>query len=121
METRLSLAPGQNGTKKLLARFGERLVRVRYRHDTERKVRIKTVELIVETVPWTTRHRVSRLQAERKANVRVAFNETDLRRKILSAGGIWIAEWKVWELEWGKVVALGLRRRVVTTGGDRSR
>jgi len=25
METRLSLAPGQNGTKKLLARYGDRL------------------------------------------------------------------------------------------------
>jgi hypothetical protein len=33
METRLSLAPGQNGTKKLLARYGERLVCVRYRYD----------------------------------------------------------------------------------------
>lgn len=31
METRLSLAPGQNGTRKLRARYGERLVCVRYR------------------------------------------------------------------------------------------
>jgi hypothetical protein len=29
METRLTLRPGQSGTKKLLERFGERLVRVR--------------------------------------------------------------------------------------------
>jgi len=28
METRLTLRPGQNGTKKLLERYGERLVRV---------------------------------------------------------------------------------------------
>jgi hypothetical protein len=49
METRLTLAPGQNGTKKLLARYGDRLVCVRYRYDSERAVRHKTVELIVET------------------------------------------------------------------------
>ena len=30
METRLTLRPGQSGTKKLLERYGERLVRVRY-------------------------------------------------------------------------------------------
>lgn len=28
METRLTLRPGQNGTKKLVERYGERLVRV---------------------------------------------------------------------------------------------
>ncbi len=55
METRLSLAPGQNGTKKLLATYGERLLRVRYRYDAARGVRHKTVELIVETTPWNPR------------------------------------------------------------------
>jgi hypothetical protein len=57
METRLSLVPGQNGTKKLLARCGERLVCVRYRYDAARKARHKTVELIVETTPWTPNRR----------------------------------------------------------------
>ena len=47
METRLSPSPRQNGTKKLLATYGERLVCVRYRYDTQRRVRQKTVELIV--------------------------------------------------------------------------
>lgn len=55
VETRLSLAPGQNGTKKLLATYGERLLRVRYRYDAARGVRHKTVELIVETTPWNPR------------------------------------------------------------------
>lgn len=32
METRLTLRPGQSGTKKLLERFGERLVRERAKH-----------------------------------------------------------------------------------------
>lgn len=35
MQARLKLKPGQNGTKKHLARYGERLVCVRYRYDVE--------------------------------------------------------------------------------------
>ena len=33
METRLTLRPGQPGTRKLVERYGERLVRVRYVYD----------------------------------------------------------------------------------------
>ena len=60
METRLSLVPGQNGPKKLAARYGERLVCVRYRYDAQRKVRHKTVELIVETTLLVPRARNAR-------------------------------------------------------------
>ena len=65
METRLSLVPGQNGTKKLVTRYGDRLVCVRYRYDAQRKVRHKTVELIVETTPWDPRARRHVLRASR--------------------------------------------------------
>jgi hypothetical protein len=37
METRLTLRPGMPGTKKLQARFGDRLVCVRYLYDRERR------------------------------------------------------------------------------------
>lgn len=50
--TRLTLRPGQNGTKKLQDKYGERLLAVRYRYDPARRVRIKTVELIEEQLPW---------------------------------------------------------------------
>jgi len=75
METRLSLAPGQNGTKKLLARYGERLVCVRYRYDRARKVRHKTVELIVETTAWEPNRRNPRREPEDMVAVRIAFSE----------------------------------------------
>jgi hypothetical protein len=45
-ETRLTLRPGQPGTKKLMEFFGSKLVRVRYRY--KGKYRLKTVELIVD-------------------------------------------------------------------------
>lgn len=44
--------PGSNGTKKLVERYGERLVCVRYRYDEERRKRIKTVELVEEESAW---------------------------------------------------------------------
>ena len=72
METRLSLAPGQNGTKKLLATYGERLVRVRYRYDAARGVRHKTAELIVETTRWNPRQRNARREPEDRAETRPA-------------------------------------------------
>jgi hypothetical protein len=53
LKTRLTLAPGANGTKKLVERYGQRLVCVRYRYDRERRTRIKTVELIEDESPWT--------------------------------------------------------------------
>jgi hypothetical protein len=36
METRLTLRPGMPGTKKLVARYGDRLVCVRYLYDETR-------------------------------------------------------------------------------------
>ena len=48
----LILKPGQRGTKKLCAEYGERLLCVRYRYDEERRKRPKTVELEVDEVDW---------------------------------------------------------------------
>jgi hypothetical protein len=117
METRLSLAPGQNGTKKLLARYGKRLLRVRYRYDAERKVRHKTVELIVDTTPWQPSRRNARRVQDMVA-VRIAFSETELRERIKAAGGIWRHKQRLWEADWKTVVDLGLQARVVDGGAS---
>lgn len=116
METRLSLAPGQNGTKKLLARYGERLVRVRYRYDAERKLRLKTVELIVESVAWNPRPRNRRRQPHDLVGVSIGYGETELRRRIQAAGGIWRPRQRLWEIDWKSVRELGLEGRVVDAG-----
>ncbi len=113
METRLSLAPGQNGTKKLFARYGERLICVRYRYDTRRGVRHKTVELIVETTPWNPRQRNARREPHDMVVVRIEYSETALRERIKAAGGIWRHRHKLWEVDWKTVRDLGLQARVV--------
>ena len=53
MEARATLRPGQKATKKLVARFGDRLICVRYRYDTTRRKRFTAVELIVDETDWT--------------------------------------------------------------------
>ena len=55
MDTKLTLKPGQRGTKKLVKEYGDRLVCVRYRYDGENNMRYKTVELIVDTTKWSPR------------------------------------------------------------------
>ncbi|MGC8801922.1 MAG: hypothetical protein C0184_10215 [Chloroflexus aggregans] len=57
MRTRLKLKPGQRGTKKLQALYGDRLICVRYRYDAENGRRLKTIELIVEEKAWMPRDR----------------------------------------------------------------
>ncbi|MGH9891591.1 MAG: hypothetical protein ACREA0_06340, partial [bacterium] len=108
MEVRLKLKPGQNGTRKLLEQYGDRLVCVRYRYDRTHRRRYKTVELIVDEGPWTPRPRRNEMVA-----VALRFDESDLRLKVMNAGGIWRPRQRLWELPYGKVIELGLRARMV--------
>lgn len=112
METRLTLTPGQNGTRKLHARYGERLVCVRYRYDAGRKVRHKTVELIVETTPWNPRQHNARRVPHDRVGVRIAYSEAEMCERIKAAGGIWRHRHKLWEVDWKTVRELGLQARV---------
>jgi len=50
MKVRRKLLPGQPGTSKLLDQYGEDLVCVRYRYDAEQKIRLKTIEIIVNEI-----------------------------------------------------------------------
>ena len=111
METRLTLRPGQNGTKKLLERYGERLVRVRYLYDPQAGRRLKTVELIVESIAWRPRH--SRRRDDEIVAVRIAYQETDLRERAKRLGAVWRPAQKLWEITWRDAKRLGIGNRVM--------
>lgn len=115
METRLTLRPGQNGTRKLAERFGKRLVRVRYRYDEILRKRYTTVELIVAESDWTPRDRKPRAThpPDEMVYVRVAYGEEGLRAKLKALGAIWRPRQKLWELPWGVARGLGIDDRVV--------
>jgi hypothetical protein len=93
------------------------LVCVRYRYDAQRRKRFKTVELIVEERAWAPA--VPPEAEEQLAGVRIAVAEVELRGRIKQAGGRWDAQRQVWELQYGRVVALGLTKRIVEHGGAR--
>jgi len=114
MRTRLTLHPDQDGAKQLRERYGERLVCVRYRYDEATKERWKTVELIIEKSAWEPSQ--PKWQADTLVALQVAAQERELRQRVKAAGGKWNPKEVVWELPYGRVVALGLTERVVSKG-----
>ena len=113
MRTQVTLQPGQKGTKKLRDRYGDQLVCVRYRYDAARQRWLKTVELIVEEVPWRA-ERAARKGAE-KVGVRVDVHEVALQRQVKLAGGRWNPAHRVWELRRDQALKLGLNDRIAQT------
>ena len=110
---RLSLKPGQPGTKGLLAEYGERLVCVRYRYDAQKRRRFKTVELIVDSSEW--RPAGDQAERERMVSLRVDWRELELRQRVKAAGGIWDGSNRVWWLAAGLAEELGLRSHIDDT------
>jgi len=108
MKVKLKLNPGDRGTKKLVAQYGEKLVCVRYRYDEERGRRLKTIELIIEDIPYRQVPAKST-----KVSVKTQISEKELHQMIRNAGGRWDREKKVWKMTYGEAVKLGLRDRVV--------
>ena len=96
MKIGLHLKPGQKGTKKLLDKYGDRLICVRYRYDKERKKRLKTIELIVEEVDWDP---IKTIQSVNEiVYVQVNLEEKELQKRIKAVGGKWNYKKKLWEI-----------------------
>ena len=96
------LSPKTPGAKRYASQYGETLVCVRYREDPHGKRRLTTVELIVDERPLPV-----------PAGVRIAYGETELRRQVKAAGGIWDAERRLWRLPKTVIRKLKLEHRVV--------
>jgi len=110
MRAKRKLLPGQPGTQKLLAQYGDDLVCVRYRYDPDAKKRIKTVELIVDEAPWQKNPR--RIPPNKIVGIRVNYSETELRRLVKAAGGKWNPRKQLWLLPYREVKELNLTGRI---------
>lgn len=111
MAVKRKLLPGEPGTKRLLKKYGESLLCVRYRYDAERHVRMTTVELVEDESPW--QRRASRIPANKIVNIAVTYTEEEIRRLVKAAGGRWNPEKKLWELAYKEVLNLGFEDRIV--------
>lgn len=112
MKTRLVIRPGQNGTKKLVGKYGARLLAVRYRYDEAGRRRLKTVELIEEELPWNPPLPRNR-DPDELVLIRIGYEEVALREAVKSAGGRWQQDRKLWQLRYAVVYGLELEGRIV--------
>jgi len=115
MRTIKKLLPGMDGTKKLVDRYGDKLVCVRYRMDDRRNRKVKTVELIIDESSLSTNP--SEIPLNKIMRLDVKDNEALLGRAIRSVGGRWNRTEHVWELPYKQVLAMGLEERIVNKTG----
>jgi hypothetical protein len=89
VETRLTLRPGRSGTRKLVARCGERLVCVRYLYD--RAAGRRDDDIVAVTIAW---------------------GEPHLRERAKRLGAIGRPGAKIWEMRWADTRRPGIADRV---------
>lgn len=93
-------------------RYGARLLCVRYRYDAANRRRLKTVELIIDSVPWRPALRHPRRRDEEIVAVRIAYGEAELRGRAKRLGAVWRPAQRVWEMTWLDAKRLGICERV---------
>lgn len=96
------LRPGQPGTKRLLAEYGERLFCVRYRYDAERCVCLTTAEVVVAERPW----KQPPIPPRTVLGIRIPWGDFSLRQRLRAHGGRWDPARTLWYLEWQAVQKL---------------
>ena len=111
LTARLKLKPGQKGTKKLLAEHGDALVCVRYRYDEKSGMRFKTIELIVESKPWTAP--VPTFADTDLVPVYVGFSDMASREIAKAAKGRWDPDQKLWLIRYGRIKGTDLEKHII--------
>jgi len=106
------LAPGQNGTKRLQAEYGEALVCVRYRQDGSK--RYTTVEHVIAEQHLPPR--ATRL--EDFIAIAIGYQERELRAQAKKSGARWDAEKRLWIMTRDLAKHLGIEDRIQVICGD---
>ena len=110
MRTRLILKPGQRGTERLLEKYGDALVCVRFRYDAELRQRLKTVELVVERIEWTPP--APRYPPDRLVPLRIETSDLHNRAMAKAAGGRWNPDRQLWFVRYGNIVGTPLEKHI---------
>ena len=108
------LNAGDPGTKFYQKQYGKNLLCVRRRHNVETDELLTTVEIVVERrLPKGKSHVLSNRDHGAPVQVKIAFNETELRHLVKEAGGQWHTDSKTWRLPYSEAIKLGLINRIL--------
>lgn len=110
MKTRLILKPGQRGTKRLIEKYGDDLVCVRFRYDANLRQRLKTVELIVERTDWSPPP--PRFTSDTVVPLIIAAADMQARTQAKAAGAKWNPEKKLWFVKYGLIAGTPLEKHI---------
>ena len=114
-----TIPAGQQGSGKYVNTWGNKLLNVRYREDEARGEIVTTVEIVVDSRPKPKQGSQQRGYLARRdqtpVSLRIDFHEEELRATVKSRGGRWDQHRKLWILNRGQAVALGLRDRIIKT------
>ena len=108
MKTYKHLKPGQKGTLRLVEKYGDVLLCVRYRYDEKQGRRIKTVEIVVEESPV----KFPRYKDGDIVKVCVGFEEVELREKLRNMRARWDTHLKVWFIPYRLISGTPLESRI---------
>ena len=109
-----TLNAGRPGTKFYEKQYGKNLLCVRHRHDENRDELLTTVEIIVQRrLPKGKYDVYSNQDHGTPVEVKIAFNETELRQLVKEAGARWNNDNKTWQLPYSEAIKLGLINRIM--------
>lgn len=108
MKSYCHVKPGQKGTRRLVERFGDALLCVRYRFDEKRGVKLKTAEIIVEERPVNP----PRLRDDEVVPAAVGYDEVELREHLRRIRAKWDPQVKLWFVMYRLIRGTALEARI---------
>jgi len=90
-------------------KYGEALLRVRYKYNLQHARKLKTVELIIENESWDRNK--NRIPANKIVGIKERYGEVNIGRLVPNAGGKWDKK-QLWQLQYLEAVNLGLEDRI---------
>jgi hypothetical protein len=108
MKSYCHVKPGQKGTRRLVERFGDALLCVRYRFDEKRGVKLKTAEIIVEERPVNP----PRFREGDVVPVSVGYDEVELREQLRAMRAKWDPQVKLWFVPYRLIRGTALEARI---------
>lgn len=111
MKARVKLKPGQKGTKKLVAQYGDALICVRYRYDVGTRRQVKTVEIIVSESAWTPPP--AKYPDSALVPLRIGVTEKSLQEQARAVGGRWDHKQQLWFVRYGCIAGTKMEKLII--------